>query len=318
MATHVLVADDSGLDRLVLRAMVEGLGHTCDEAADGTDAWAMLERQEYGAILTDWMMPGLSGLDLCRRIRERADAPYLFTVVCTSLGERARGVEAVRAGADALLTKPVDLLALEMCLIAAERTSAIHRQLARQNAELQALNVVLAEHARTDPLTGLANRRLLDADVERLISLAGRYGLPTAVAMCDVDRFKAYNDRFGHPAGDRLLQELASILAQTCREADTLYRYGGEELLVLLPWQDLASATVAAERLRQAVEGAALPHPDNAPFGVVTVSVGVAELPMTGSIDVPARVAEADAALYEAKRNGRNRVVVRDGRPATV
>jgi len=308
---RVLVADDSALDRLALRTMVEQLGHTCDEAVDGDDAWAQWELIRYDVILTDWKMPRTSGLELCRRIRKQDGGQYVFTAICTTLDDREHGLEAVRAGADLLLTKPVDLIAVEMCLITAARVTATQVQLTLQNAELQMLNATLAEHARTDQLTGLANRRRLDDDLEVLASLAARYDMTTCVAMCDVDRFKAYNDRFGHLAGDQVLKALAAAMERLSRESDTIYRFGGEELLILLPHQDLASAEIAVERLRRAIEAMAVEHPDNAPYGVVTVSFGLASLQGRALCEPRGLVEQADAALYEAKRTGRNRVVCR-------
>jgi len=310
---RVLVVEDSLLDRTTLRAMVEHLGHTCDEATDGADAWDRLHRQQYDAVLTDWNMPSLSGPELCRRIRDREGQPYVFTVVCTASADRARGLEAVRAGADLFLTKPVDLISLEMCLITAGRVVTAQRQLAQQNEQLRTHNSALTEDAYTDHLTGLANRRRLDEDLQRIAGLANRYDMNACLAMCDVDRFKAFNDRFGHPAGDEVLRRLGAILRASSRDTDTVYRYGGEELAVLLPGQTPVSASVAVERIRLAVEAAGLVHPDNVPYGVVTMSFGVAGLHAGVHADVHSLVAKADQALYEAKRAGRNRVVVHPG-----
>jgi diguanylate cyclase (GGDEF)-like protein len=196
-----------------------------------------------------------------------------------------------------------------MSLITAERVVTMQRLLSQQNAELQTLNATLERYARTDPLTGLANRRHLDDDLQRLQGMASRYHITTSLAVCDLDRFKAYNDRFGHVDGDHALRRVADVLMSVTREADTVYRLGGEELLVLLPNQSAASATVAADRLRAAVQAADIPHPDNTPFGVVTVSIGVAELD-ADEYAQPARCVErADVALYIAKHAGRNRVI---------
>jgi two-component system chemotaxis response regulator CheY len=307
---HVLLVEDSAFDRRMLRAMVEHLGHTCDEATDGADAWARLSQREYDVIVTDWMMPSISGPELCRQIRNREGSPFVFTVVCTGTHDRERGLEAVRTGADLFLTKPVDVVSLEMCLITGARVVSMHRLLAAQNAQLRNDNVALAADAHTDHLTGLANRRRLDEELRRYAGLATRYDLKACVAMCDVDRFKAYNDRFGHLAGDRVLARLGGILRATGRESDTAFRFGGEELLVLLPGQTPVTAAVAGERLRLAVEGAMIPHPDNQPYGIVTISVGVAGLRGGSWIDPDELLNKADEALYAAKRAGRNRVVV--------
>jgi diguanylate cyclase (GGDEF)-like protein len=128
--------------------------------------------------------------------------------------------------------------------------------------------------------------------------------------MCDLDRFKGYNDTRGHVAGDEVLRRVAEILEQTTRDTDSVYRYGGEELLIVLTEQTLASAELAGERLRRAVASAGMSHPANAPFGIVTISVGIAAYDQTAGHSFDHVIAEADAALYEAKNSGRNRVAI--------
>jgi diguanylate cyclase (GGDEF)-like protein len=128
--------------------------------------------------------------------------------------------------------------------------------------------------------------------------------------MCDLDRFKAYNDALGHVEGDHALRAVATILTETVRGTDSVYRYGGEELLIVLPEQTIASAELAGERLRRAVAAASLAHPNNPPHGVVTLSIGIAAFDRGRGHGIDAMIAEADAALYEAKRAGRNRVAV--------
>jgi diguanylate cyclase (GGDEF)-like protein len=136
-----------------------------------------------------------------------------------------------------------------------------------------------------------------------------RYGHTYSLAMYDIDHFKAYNDTFGHPAGDEALRRVAQVMAGSIRAGDMAYRYGGEEFLILLPEQTLATATTAVERTRVAIEAMALPHPANQPSGVITVSAGVAASSATSPLDVDAWLARADVALYRAKGSGRNRVV---------
>lgn len=148
-----------------------------------------------------------------------------------------------------------------------------------------------------DPLTGLSNRRFLEIQLEKLAETAKRYGNRLSVIMLDIDHFKRYNDTRGHVEGDRLLAKIAAILSREMRSADYLFRYGGEEFLVILPESDLAMACAVAERLREAVEAE----------GEVTISLGVATYRTTMQ-DKESLVREADAALYRAKENGRNRV----------
>jgi diguanylate cyclase (GGDEF)-like protein len=221
-----------------------------------------------------------------------------------TVNDRIAGLE---AGADDYLTKPLDRDQLSVRLVAAERVTSLHRQRAEKNAELERLNWLVAESARSDPLTGLGNRLCLREDLEALEARVQRYGHSYALILLDVDHFKAYNDRYGHLAGDRVLRQVATVLRRRCRTGDRAYRFGGEEFLILLPEQTQRKAAIAADRLRAAVEALAVPHPDNAPHGVVTISAGVASLEHAEPAVSDAVIRAADRALYQAKRAGRNR-----------
>ncbi|NNF52270.1 MAG: GGDEF domain-containing protein [Gammaproteobacteria bacterium] len=186
---------------------------------------------------------------------------------------------------------------------AAEKTVAVRRDdFASVTARLRTLSL-------EDPLLGIGNRRALDRDMEHIEGASRRYQHVYSVAMFDVDRFKAYNDRYGHPAGDRVLREIVTIFSAALRSADRLFRYGGEEILLLMPETDLPGAMIVADRLRESLEVRALPH-EKSKRGVVTVSGGVAE---GGFRHEPpgweAVVHAADRALYKAKKSGRNRVI---------
>ena len=189
-----------------------------------------------------------------------------------------------------------------------DRETSAREELAGREAELARLNARLLEDSRRDPLTGLRNRRALVEELPDVELDARRHDQSFAIAICDVDRFKAYNDRLGHIAGDQALRAIAATVRMQLRPGDTAYRYGGEELVLVLRDADTREALAAAERVRAAVEGAALAHPDD-PRGVVTVSIGVA----TGKGDAPDMLARADRALYEAKHGGRNGVRASEG-----
>jgi diguanylate cyclase (GGDEF)-like protein len=198
----------------------------------------------------------------------------------------------METGADDLLLKPLDPARLEHTLIAASRVTALHRR--------------MHDDARHDALTGLGNRLRLAEDLEILRGRVERYGHVYCVAVFDVDDFKGYNDARGHAAGDDALKTVAGALAREIRTGDAVYRYGGEEFVVLLPEQSAATALLAAERLRAAVEQLRIPHPAG---GVLTVSAGVAGLDDT--VTSPDALFElADKALYRAKEAGRNRVEI--------
>jgi diguanylate cyclase (GGDEF)-like protein len=231
----------------------------------------------------------------------------LVALVAAPFGESApvqRAVLAVGAlvYAVTLIVRGALLERRQRTLLAGERAARL--ALAEREADLARLNAQLAQDSRHDPLTGLRNRRALDDDLPAIEAGAKRHGHVYALALCDVDRFKAYNDEMGHLAGDSALRAVAGIVAGELRGDDVAYRFGGEELLLVLAMAEGEAATAVAERVRQAVEAAGIPHPDSS-GGRLTVSIGVA----SGSGDSAALLARADAALYAAKASGRNRVV---------
>jgi two-component system cell cycle response regulator len=303
----ILIADDSPTPRLMLQRELEGLGHECIVACDGTEAWEVFQGSGVDVVISDWMMPGMDGDELCRRVRADTGAPYAYFILHTSLEDLKHVVQGMQAGADDYLTKPFQRDQLATRLIAADRITALHRQLASQQSELERLNDMLFQDSRHDRLTGLGNRRRMDEDLERFADLSRRYDYQLAVVLFDVDRFKQYNDTAGHAAGDEVLRCVAAALAEQCRGGDSAYRYGGEELLVAFPEQNLDNGTIAAERMRAAIEALGVPHPGLTPPGVVTVSGGVACLGPDET--VASLLSRADAALYRAKEEGRNRIV---------
>ena len=303
----ILVADDDPTSQLVARAMVERLGHHCIVVSDGIQAWEAFQLHRPDVVITDWVMPGLSGVELCQKIRENAAGSFTYCILVTSLGARTRVLQGMLAGADDYLVKPLNADDLQMRLIAATRVASLHRQLDRQRDELEALNAELTGMTLRDPLTGLGNRRALAQELDRLQVQVDRYGTGYSVALFDLDHFKAYNDTYGHLAGDVVLQTTAAQLREQARSGDTLYRYGGEEFLCILPEQSLAGGVLAAQRMGAGLEALAIPHVGNA-TGTVTMSVGVAELDPRFPRAADEVLREADAALYDAKGLGRNRV----------
>jgi two-component system chemotaxis response regulator CheY len=280
------VVDDDPVVRLTVGAVVERLGHQCLLAADGAEALSAFERERPAVVITDWSMPGLDGTLLTTRIRERAGA-YTYVIVLTGEADEQAALEAMRAGADDLLVKPLDTAALQRQLVAAERVIDLHER--------------MRSDARVDALTGIPNRRAMNEELASLVARTHRYGHELAVVLFDLDRFKAFNDTAGHLAGDQLLQSVAGTLKRSLRGSDSIYRYGGEEFLALLPGQDVEHAAIAAERLCRAIRQLALEHPAG---GMVTISGGVAALQLGESAEL--LLARADGALYEAKLAGRD------------
>ncbi len=171
------------------------------------------------------------------------------------------------------------------------------------------LNTELATTARSDSLTGLGNRMRLDEDLAATAEAAQRYGRPYAIAIFDLDDFKAINDVYGHAAGDEALRRIGALIRSGCRGTDRAYRFGGEEFVVLMPEQSIAGAHVAAERIRAAVERAGIPSPSPKSAGRLTISAGVAAVEASDMVAPDDLLSLADAALYAAKRAGKNRVV---------
>ena len=308
---RILIADDEATSRILLKSMVTKFGHECTLANDGAAAWELLCSNHFDVLLTDWMMPWIDGPELCRRVRDEdvATDHYVYVVLTTSLDHCQHVMEGMNAGADDYLMKPVDTFALQTTLVVAERVTELHNKLARRDGELERLNVELVERSLTDDLTGLGNRRRMEQDIENTHARALRSKRSYGVALFDIDHFKFYNDFYGHVAGDETLRQVATSIDGASRTGECAFRYGGEEFLLLVPDCEPLEAINIAERVRQAVADAAIPHssrPTEPPF--VTVSGGVSC--WTPEYHVSARevIEQADDALFQAKSAGRNRV----------
>jgi diguanylate cyclase (GGDEF)-like protein len=303
---RILLAEDDASSRLITETALRSLGHECQAVSDGTQAWHRVQSLRPDVIISDWTMPGLSGLQLCRKVRAEMGG-YIYFIMVTSHAAHDEVLEGMSAGADDYLVKPLDTDDLEARLIAAARVTSWHRQLATQRTELEDLNRELTTIARHDPLTGLRNRRALQEDLELLQAQMIRYGHSCCMALVDIDHFKSYNDTYGHQAGDSVINAVAAQLKTQARGGDALYRYGGDEFLCIFPQQSLASGAVAVQRMRVGVERLVI-RQNNASLAVVTVSAGLAMLDPAHPRSPNEVLKEADDALYLAKQLGRNRV----------
>ena len=297
----VLIADDDQISRMITKAAVEQSGHECIVAEDGDSAWQLYQENSPEAVVTDLMMPGLNGLDLCRAIRASEEDSYTYIILVTSHGSRQDVLAGMEAGADDYVTKPLDPFSLHIRLLAARRITSLHADLARYRS-------ALAEQARTDPLTKLHNRLKLTED---LYLLHSRDNHDYCLAMVDVDNFKSYNDIYGHQAGDAALVAIATTLAREVRKADAVYRFGGEEFLLVLHDQSPATAAAVMERVRSTVHALRIEHSGD-PDGVLTISAGVSAFTDGHRAGSEQLLREADLALYAAKASGRNRVTLAD------
>lgn len=298
----VLVADDSPTIRAVLRSSLRKWGFDLVEATNGEHAWAQLQAQDAPSLaLLDWEMPGLDGVELCRRVRAREaeGSPYTYVLLLTARRGRHDVVAGMEAGADDYVVKPFDEHELRVRLRAG-------RRIVELQAELYRLQELFRGQSRTDPLTGCLNRRGI---VERLLaelSFAGRDRRPLGVAVLDLDHFKRVNDTHGHGAGDAVLQELVQRISSATRASDSIGRIGGEEFLILWPGLSAEVSRIAAERVRAKVEEN--PFVAGASSIEVTASLGLTTT--WGSESQEIVIARADRALYAAKAAGRNRVTV--------
>lgn len=305
---RVLIAEDSEPDRFLIHKVVQGMGHTAAVAESGDEAWKDFRRAGADVVISDWLMQGMKGDELCRRVRAEA-GPYTYFVMVTSLDDPEKIREGMAAGADDYLTKPFDEAALEARLLAAERVTALHTQLAAERSALEQDNTRLMMSTGRDPLTGLADRKRMAEDLDLVGAEVDRYGLSCWLALCDIDNFRAYNASEGHAAGDDVLRAVSGALQAGARKADRVYRHGGGRMMVLMTEQDREGAALGAERLRTLVERLEIDHHQSR-TGVITVSIGVAGTMGGEPTEADALIRRAATALTLAKQGGRNRVVV--------
>jgi diguanylate cyclase (GGDEF)-like protein len=255
------------------------------------------------------MMPGVDGPELCRRVRHELSDQYVYVVLITALGNHEQVLEGMSAGADDYLVKPVDPFSVRTRLVAAERVTALHRQLVEVQTKLEHATALATERSLTDALTGLSNRRRMEEDLTNMHSRAQRLMRAFGVALFDIDHFKSYNDHYGHLSGDEVLRRVAHRFINDVRAGEGVYRYGGEEFLFLMDDCTPAGAVVAAERLRFAIAGLAIPH-ESRPDGAhsVTLSGGVACWDPLSGVTIAEVLEQADQALFEAKSAGRDRI----------
>jgi diguanylate cyclase (GGDEF)-like protein len=297
-ALKILVADDDPVTRTLLENHLRQWGHEVVAAEDGESAWQELIKDDPPKIaILDWMMPKRDGLDICTALRESEQDSYVYIIFLTSRSAKEDVVKGLDAGADDYIVKPFDYNELRTRVRAGAR-------IVKLQDELRAALKVSEFRATHDSLTGLLNRPAILEVLGKELSRARRTQTPLSVVMADIDHFKQINDVYGHAAGDQVLRQAAQRITSSIRQYDHCGRYGGEEFLVVLPGCDRSSARDIAERLRHNVCKSDIPIEDKAVR--VTLSLGLAEYRQ--GQDVDALIKEADAALYRAKQQGRNRV----------
>ena len=297
---RVLIADDSVVSRHLLEATLRKWGYEVIGASDGAAAWDILQREDAPALaILDWMMPSMTGLEVCRMVRQMNRERYTYILLLTSRSQKEDLIEGMEAGADDYVVKPFDQHELKVRLRAGTRIIELQ-------SELLAAREALREQATRDALTRLWNRSSILDILQRELARATREKRPLGVVLVDLDHFKAVNDTHGHFAGDAVLSEAGRRMQSDMREYDSLGRYGGEEFLVLLPGCDQRSTCSSAERMRA--------HLANQPMVLsdttvrMTASFGGTSFQPGAPCTAEQLIRRADEALYKAKDLGRNRV----------
>ena len=303
----ILIAEDDPVSRRLLEVTLSKWGYEVITCTDGQAAWDVLKAPDAPQLaILDWMMPRLDGLQVCKNVRnpaERLAEPYVYIILLTAKSQKTDMVIGLEAGADDYLIKPFDAQELRMRLRAGRRILDLLDELVRARE-------ILREQARKDSLTQLCTRatvlELLKHELDRAQRTSMGRDAPVSVVLADLDHFKHINDTYGHLAGDAVLREAARRMRDAVRPYDSIGRYGGEEFLLVLSNCDTLGAAALAERLLQAVRKDTMVLAEGTVS--VTLSAGVAT---SGVIQDPETlVGAADAALYRAKRGGRNRVEV--------
>lgn len=290
---RILVVDDDPVTRLSLETLLGRRGWDVLTAVDGEEAYEVLQREDAPRLaIVDWMMPGLSGPQLCRKLTASARGKQTHVIMLTGKRGKDDLVTGLEAGADDYVRKPFDIDELHARLRAAQRLIDLQTQL-RSQAEL-------------DHLTGIYNRRAILDMLQRVLSDSAVEGTPVTIALVDVDRFKDVNDTRGHLVGDAALRAVARLLQDHVRPCDAVGRYGGEEFLLVLPRCGLADAFPVTERLRCHIARHSIAT-SAGPLSL-TISVGIAS-GAGDAVDVEGLIFAADKALYQAKHSGRNRVL---------
>jgi two-component system, cell cycle response regulator len=294
----IVVADDSRMYRTLVEGALAQAGHAVVFAENGRDALAAMAKHQPSLLITDWEMPDITGLELCRKIRQDQDR-YVHIILLTSNTEKDQIIEGLAAGADDYLTKPFHPGELLARVAVGRRVAELHRQ-------IKAKNLLLEELAQTDSLTGLPNRRAIEDWTKRALSGAQRHGFALWLVMADLDHFKRVNDTHGHEAGDVVLKRFAELLRANTRTSNMCGRIGGEEFVLSLSHVDRAGVEIAIERIRRQFEAEKFAF--DGKVVTATASFGIAGFEGSNAPSLDQLLRSADAALYIAKGKGRNRL----------
>jgi two-component system cell cycle response regulator len=295
----ILIADDDPVSSRLLDRLLVKWGYEVIAAHDGSEAWEVLQAENAPRVaLLDWIMPGIDGLEICRRVRARSSQPYVYIMLLTANDKVGNLVEGLESGADDYLTKPFHPQELRARLRVGLRMLDLESRLVEARESLR----FKASH---DSLTTIWNRGAIIEMLERELSRARRDGSSVGILLADIDHFKRVNDTRGHLVGDEVLRAVTGRLKGEVRSYDSVGRYGGEEFLILLPGCDNPKLTAKAERLVRVVERSSIGTSTGTV--AVTISIGGIASGDCPHADVNKLLLGADTALYRAKVSGRNR-----------
>ncbi len=310
----ILIVDDDPMTLLSLKKMVENDGKSVYTAENGDDALSLALEALPDMIITDWRMPRVSGIDLCRILRSTTITKHIYIIMLTGKESDEEHIQALEAGADDFVIKPFtpEVLAARMnsgerIIRFQQKISQDHEIIQKYAAKLAAANRKLETMAMTDALTGLPNRRSALNRLKDEVSESRRHQTPLSCIMIDIDHFKLINDSYGHAIGDRVLKKIADVFSSTARSYDMVSRIGGEEFLVICARSTLADSRQLAERLRQAIHSLRLRLDGNTIRATISLGIASWHEDMASGEDMTKM---ADRALYRAKQQGRNRVEV--------
>jgi two-component system cell cycle response regulator len=299
----ILLAEDNPISRKMLEKILVNEGFEVTSVENGKEALALFRERFFPIVLTDWVMPEMEGLELCKAIRNEKPQGYVYIVLLTAKDSKDDIISGLESGADDYLTKPANRAELIARLKNGLRILDLEKSLKEANEEIRTFSI-------TDPLTGIYNRGYLNERLPQEIKRSIRYKRSLSLILCDIDHFKSVNDNFGHLAGDAILKGFVGCITDSIRDQiDWSARYGGEEFLVVLPETDYLGARHLAERLRVVVSDKHYTVGDNeiritSSFGVS----GFSPETLTKNLSIGDMLNHVDKYLYKAKNGGRNRV----------
>lgn len=303
---RVLIVEDDPVARALLEVYLESDGYEFVSVTDGKQALELFERESFPIVITDWLMPEMDGIELCKALRNLGSEHYTYIILLTAQVSQGNMVEGLEAGADEYIVKPIHHPELRARLKGACRILELESSLKRSLSEIRELTI-------RDNLTGAFNRGYMDQQLAYEIRRAYRYEHQLSVILFDIDFFKQINDTYGHQAGDEALRQcVATVNGSIRNNIDWVARYGGEEFLVVLPETDHPGCQIVAERIRRSIEACPLTYRKHnfsmtASFGAITVTPIKNLAPAT----VDSLLHASDTCLYQAKLEGRNRIVSR-------